>query len=175
MQLLMPRGHFEIEELADKPAFEVLKHATSFLKGHWWISAGTLLGLERENQLLPHDTDIDIGMIGELEDVNFLPKEYEPVRIVIGDNAKLHQVVYRHKPTNILFDVYMMYEKDGKYGTQGEKGWNLRTKELVDALSTKEYLGYTFPVPHDIDAYLTEWYGDWRTPIKNYKTTWLKK
>jgi phosphorylcholine metabolism protein LicD len=174
MKLLHPNGYFEIKELVDKPAFEVLKEASSYMKGHWWISAGTLLGLERENQLLPHDTDIDIGHLGEIEDINFLPDTYVPVRIVIGDNAKLHQVVYMHTPTQILFDVYMMYDKDGKYGTQGEKGWNLRTKELVDTLTEKEYLGHTFPVPHDIEAYLTEWYGDWRTPVKNYKTIWQK-
>ena len=49
-----------LQPLEGKPVMEVLLRGLEFLDDYW-LSAGTLLGLERDNEFIPHDTDLDIA------------------------------------------------------------------------------------------------------------------
>lgn len=169
MQVRHPNS-FSMERLEGKDALSVLLDGLSHFQQPYWLSAGTLLGLEREGRFLPHDTDIDVAVRGG-EAVQ-LSKDYIPIRFV--DTDKPMQRAYLHRPTNIIFDIFHYYDIDDKIYNQQEKGSIYRTKSLVEPLVEKEYLGHTFSVPNDIDKYLTEWYGDWRTPVIGGKTEWQK-
>jgi lipopolysaccharide cholinephosphotransferase len=52
----------------------------------------------------------------------------------------------------------------GEYHYQMGTGWARHTFYLKDTfpLSTIEFEGHEFPAPRDVDAYLTNVYGDWR-------------
>lgn len=161
-----------MQPLAGKDAMPVLLDGLQYLKGaHWWLSAGTLLGFERDNGFIGWDTDLDIAVLGEFEPN--LPKEYKLARTVHDDKGRCHQQAYLHEPSNIIFDIFHWYEhNETKYYTESEKGILTRDKELIDNLTEKEYLGHTFNVPRETDRYLTSWYKDWRVPRPNFKTTW---
>lgn len=162
---------FPFERLEGKDAMAVLLDGLSHFKQPYWLSAGTLLGLERDNQLIPHDTDIDIAVL-ESEEVT-LPDEYKPIRfITLG--GKPMQRAYLHEPTKIIFDIFHYYKYgDVLYNTQ-DAGSIRHLISNIFPLRVKEYLGHKFCVPTDIDAHLTEWYGDWRTPVEGGKTEWVK-
>lgn len=40
--------------------------------------------------------------------------------------------------------------------------------DLVLPLATLDVEGISYPVPHDVDSYLTYRYGDWRTPTDQW-------
>jgi phosphorylcholine metabolism protein LicD len=166
--------YFEMMPLVGKEdkALEVLVEGVKHINKPWWISAGTLLGFERNGNFIPYDTDIDIATIGEtkLE----LPSDFELIRTATDYHGRLHQQAYMHNPTNIIFDVFHYYEHDeNTYYTESEKGKIFRSRELLDNLTTKTYRGVEMGVPTKIDEYLTEWYGEWRIP-KQEKTIWKK-
>ena len=52
----------------------------------------------------------------------------------------------------------------GEYHYSLGIGWPKSTffKKDIFPLSKARFEGYEFPVPHDMDAYLTNVYGDWR-------------
>ena len=63
--LLMVKNHlpFTISPLKGKHAEKTLSKGMSCLSDYTaWLSAGTLLGFYRDCRLIPHDTDIDIGL-----------------------------------------------------------------------------------------------------------------
>lgn len=153
------------------PLEVLLKGLSHFKDREYWLSAGTLLGFHRDGGFIPYDTDIDIAVFGD-EEIN-LPPEFKKLRFIdIG--GKPMQRAYVYQPTNVIFDIFHYYEDgDQIYNTQ-EKGTIKRTAALVKPLIKKQYLGHEFTVPNDIDAYLTEWYGDWRTPVVGGKTEWQK-
>jgi hypothetical protein len=162
---------FTVEQLAGKNPLEVLLDGLKYINQDYWLSAGTLLGFERDDNFIPHDTDIDVAVIGTQEVA--LPTEYRLIRKIDDDELPM-QRAYIHEPTNIIFDIFH-YHIDGDqiYNTQ-EQGTIRRSLKLVKPLDTKLYLGHRFNVPNDIDKYLTEWYGDWRTPVIGGKTEWVK-
>lgn len=171
MSINVKHWRFRVEPLEGKDVLSVLLDGLKYIDGKHWLSAGTLLGLERDGGFIPHDTDIDIAVIGP-EEIK-MGEDYEPIRFVTKDDKPM-QRAYIHKPSNIIFDIFHYYEKEDKiYNTQ-EQGSIYRSKHLIEPLSIKSYLGHKFSVPNDVNAYLTEWYGDWRTPVRNGKTEWVR-
>ncbi len=169
MKITSPNS-YPFEPLSGKKPLEVLLDGLSYFgERNYALSAGTLLGLERDGDFIPQDTDIDIEVIGA-EEVT-LPDYYLPIRFV--DDDKPMQRAYLHKPTNIIFDIMHYYPDGDEVYNRSEKGYIRRSKRFSEPFGQKTYMGHLFSVPNDIDAYLTEWYGDWRTP-RQEKTKWIK-
>lgn len=169
-----PTPKFSMDKLEGKPVMDTLLRGLEFLD-EYWLSAGTLLGLERDNEFIPHDTDLDIAVLGHWDRSRLPADEFYPIRLC--EFAGKHtQSAYMHRPTNIIFDVFHYWPVEGedKLINVQSHGRIIHTRSLIEPLATKEYLGHEFMVPADIDGHLTEWYKDWRTPRPGAKTEWVK-
>jgi len=130
----------------------------------FFLVSGTLLGCIRENTLLGHDKDIDIGIWREIS-----PKIIEKIIIQSGlfeMQAIRSEHVLRIKHVNqVAIDIFYHYKEESNYWHGGVKlKWNNTPFTLID----HEFLGDTFKIPEDHNLYLTENYGDWKTPKKDF-------
>lgn len=125
----------------------------------WWVMDGLCLSLVRSGSLEPWQLDLDIGVwdIGEARQVlmeagwpqlEYAPNQFKSVK-------KLDVAGHRRDGDR----VYVDYLFGVTYGFSGH---------LFDRFGTVEALGRTFPTPHPVGDYLTEHYGDWRTPVKTW-------
>lgn len=173
---VIPIDHrpYSLDPMERKDPLSTLLEGIKILEGkHWWLSAGTLLGLYRDKGFIPHDTDIDVAVLGDI-DREGLGKDFELVRSVTERDGRHMQSAYIHLPSMIIFDI-LHYWPDGEdYYTESEKGKLFRPTSIIDKLGTLEHGGHEFPVPGDVEYYLELWYGDWRTPRTGGKTNWIK-
>lgn len=153
-----------------RPLQVLVSGAGCLMPYHWWLSAGTLLGFERENWFIEGDTDIDVGVLGNIDRRVFNDK-FDIVRTV-DDGARQMQTVFLDVEQKILFDILHYWPDEEYYYVLGQDGRIKRERYLIDTIKYKNYLNVLWPVPGDIDAYLTAWYGDWRVPVTGGKTQW---
>ncbi|MCG5529706.1 hypothetical protein LRD18_02300 [Halorhodospira halochloris] len=147
----------------------------------WTALSGTFLGLFREGDFLAHDFDIDLGLPAQDTDLgrmrNILKNsgrfesvhtEYQyrlrvsPAGIRITSVPVLVKAVHR---TGIAVDFSLLHQEEGVWwhGSKAHR-WDHTPQEFVDyRLRGIRILG-----PRDGDRYLTECYGDWRTPVRNF-------
>jgi phosphorylcholine metabolism protein LicD len=150
-----------MEALGNKPHLdETLLDA---LKGipNYWLSAGTALGLYRDGDFIPSDTDIDIEMW--VDDEYKLPERFS--RYVVQDSKGMKgQRAYIDTRNNVIFDIYF-YEKKGDMAVSplhSRLKFPAKWFENKKKLPTK-YGELYFPNP--IEEYLEHRYGKlWQTP-----------
>ncbi|MGM8930647.1 hypothetical protein [Salinicola halophyticus] len=132
----------------------------------FFLVSGTLLGCIREGTILGHDTDIDVGLMPDVS--------MKSLRNAIKHSSrfKLQEIVsentlYVIHPNGVKIDLFRHYEENGKLYHGGIKcrWWN-SPFQLVKA----DFLDNSYWIPEDTDTYLTENYGDWRTPVVNFET-----
>ncbi len=142
-----------------------------------FMMSGVLLGYLREGQLLPHDKDLDLGLIG-------WEQQFEVAQALLSTGHYHVSWRYLRGAQTFLFDVvdlkygvaidffffhpkadHLLHGIDYKYGfTQ-----NLRFSPFE--LTEVDFLGDRFWIPDNADQNLTENYGDWRTPQSSYVVT----
>jgi hypothetical protein len=138
----------------------------------YWLSAGTLLGIHRDNCLIPHDTDIDVEVLGPTNVPEVVEAMTELDLLVIRTHEdKGHiQVAFEDPTNNVIFDVYTFYE-EGENLVSGYGLWY--PKVHFQNLTTINFDGASFPCP-DPDWYCEFRYGEgWKTP-KNKKGNWMR-
>ena len=157
------------------------------------LEAGTLLGIVRENRLLPWDNDVDITITEKYEKKllrnrwSFWLKGYRfYVRRYKRDTGpfKRGQVrIIRIQTRRLIFvkdmsllDIFIKRPiGDEYYWTVDVKRPVLKAtpKHFYDEIKTLEFEGKHYSVPQDTEGYLAYHYGkDWRTPVKtwNFRT-----
>jgi len=136
-------------------------------------TSGTLLGWQREGDILYNDNDIDIALVPD-DDINLAKK-------IIFDNPryKLNQFTPKTSSyfamtdqlTGIAVDILGMWENNNSF----EYGWLLpgqykkHSRILIliftpFTLIQDQWNKQTFWRPENVHLFLTELYGDWRTP-----------
>lgn len=128
-----------------------------------FLVSGTLLGLVRDQELMPHDYDIDLGLLpgaGTADDV---------VRSVGGlsgyeVNSQEWKVVVTGA-NGFAVDIFVHYERDGLiwHGSDIHEWWNTPFE-----LERAELHGVPVWIPDRPEQYLTENYGVWDRPIAFY-------
>lgn len=151
---------------------------------NWYIISGTFLGYYRENGFLSHDYDMDFGInydeINFEEFINiinnmtkFTLKKIDYGEIVSRIDNKL---IIEKKPflvkilhdTGIDIDIFIHYI-DGKnrWHASNFQTWNNTEFGLKEGI----FEGVNIKYPDNEERYLTENYGDWKTPKKEFNCT----
>jgi phosphorylcholine metabolism protein LicD len=153
------------------------------------LEAGTLLGVVREQRLLPWDTDVDITVTGEHVDALLALRHriwgagyrtrVRRHRSAVGpcepDAPRVLKVQTRRWllfKDQGLMDIFVKYRADDRYHwVIGDRDpvWKQAPAHFYARTTRRVFDGYAFSVPEDSEGYLAYHYGpDWRTPV----TTW---
>ena len=154
------------------------------------LEAGTLLGIVRENRLLPWDNDIDITITRQFEDQ--LLKSLRKIRLLglkvqakyynrdlkYFKKGELRIIKIKHKSplkffkTDVILDIFIKRKIDKEYyWTVGVKAPVLKSvpEKFYDYHTKIEFEGKNYSVPEDYKGYLENHYGkDWRIPVKEW-------
>ena len=166
-------------------ALRDLSQALPLAQWPWYVISGTFLGLHREGGFLAHDYDIDIGI--NAEDINidalitalgayprFATKKVDlHIEITQDKQGKLHlrkvpalmKLIHKN---GLNLDIFIHHTENGRcwHGSIIHR-WENTPFTLVK----RELEGVTVQAPADADRYLTENYGAWRTPVKEFDCT----
>jgi len=135
---------------------------------HWVIMGGIVLGYARYNDIMPWDTDVDIGIFGEVSDgewqIIVQNLRFQGFRQVIVQKADF---TYCFRKTNL--DLWL-YHKTGDYyeafppTTPGLKF--IEKAMWYDEPQMVQFVGDEYPMPNYINDYLDCRYGrGWETHI----------
>ena len=140
--------------------------------GRYWATAGTLLGICRENDLIAHDGDIDFGMhIADYDEalVPLLRSHGFRLRRTLGSVENGLILKFLHGRTKV--DIFFFYPEGG-----GGRLWHAlsdggRIRAHFPPFRLKPHLfhGTQLYVPDPVEAVLAANYGPgWRTPVKRW-------
>jgi len=139
-----------------------------------FLVSGTLLGYVREGQLLSHDKDIDVGIVGwENQYALCMALQESGLFTISAQFLKGQETFYipiRHNATGMWIDVFVYHPQGEKWVTGVDFFFGYRQTfaftpfELQDI----EFLGVTMKAPVNPELNLTENYGNWRVPDAAY-------
>jgi len=152
------------------------------------LEAGTLLGIVRENRLLPWDNDVDITITEKdqkkllwnrwrfwLKGYRFYVRHYKrdagPFKKGMLRIVKIQTRRYIFVKDLGLLDIFIKRPiNDDYYWTVGVRKPVLKSvpKKFYDELGEIEFEGRKYSVPRNYEDYLEYFYGDWRTTKKDY-------
>ncbi len=174
-----------------KQTESVLSEITRFLYQNdirYWLDFGTLLGIYRDQQLIPWDNDADISIHGDdVEKLNNiktkLPHKY---RLSIRYNRsrwlpghfrvfklKIWYQKYRRlfNRKELHIDIFVKYKKDDYYYWIGSGSPKRVAAYYHDTLQILRWKSEKYSIPNDVGNYLKELYGDWQTPRKIFDSS----
>ncbi len=147
-----------------------------------FVLSGTFLGLVREGDFLPHDYDLDIGVMAEAcaadelhalltADGRFSAAKWEIMTSFERDaRGEWHiqkrpvLLKLRHQD-GIMVDIFLHYREEAViwHGSRLYR-WDNSPFDLIPY----RLAGGTVMGPRDADRYLTENYGNWRVPVTSF-------
>lgn len=130
----------------------------------FFLVSGTLLGCIRENKLLGHDKDIDVGVWSDIQTDKIITHVKKSGLFYI--QASRSDLALRIKHVNgTAIDIFLHFREDDNYWHGGSKlKWNNTPFTLIK----HNFLGKDFLIPAEYDLYLTENYGDWKIEKSNF-------
>ena len=166
----------------------LLHDITTFLRKNnlsYWLESGTLLGIYRDNQLLPDHANVDLG-ISDHDMNRFLalfPKLGLKYRLKkMGNLSGRQWITGPFSRFNILrlweanLDTVSRVVITVKYRHGDHFRWiDFRSCKYIDAhfyekLDRVRFNQSEYPIPSDIEKYLTKRYGHWQTVNKFYQS-----
>ncbi|MCK4796964.1 MAG: LicD family protein [Spirochaetes bacterium] len=186
------RNYYQKEVRLEGKNLEIIKSLLAdtikLLEKHginYWLDCGTLLGIIRDNALIPWDHDADIGISSEyvpqvLRILKMLPAKYRvslrhdytgrlpgtlrTIRIKLLKNKPLRLLGYRE----LHLDIYIKYKFNNYYY------WiEMKTPKRVhvnyhDRLDHILWNNKKYAIPSNVEQYLTARFGNWRKPQESY-------
>ncbi|MEO7421033.1 MAG: hypothetical protein ABIU87_01400 [Ornithinibacter sp.] len=176
-------GDFNLDDA--RSALADLAAALPVPRWKWYVISGTFLGLVREGGFLAHDYDVDVGITYDAEtmpamiatlaaDPRFVVKKVDDAQSVVREHDGRYAVeralalVKLIHTSGINVDVFV-HHPSGEMMWHGSSlhQWENTAFDLAPyTVGGVDVLG-----PADADRYLTENYGDWRTPVTDFNCT----
>ncbi|MDE7173220.1 MAG: tetratricopeptide repeat protein [Helicobacter sp.] len=183
----LPKAAPKLQDFMDpetgKKGLLAIKRTLDELGVPFLLVAGTILGIYRDGDLLPHDKDVDLGLpwgIPRAELIHTVCKYNFACNYTEEDiNGEKGQwnISIVHIPTGTTIDFFFLKpEGDTIVGGIHKNGKTLYTKTTNTGRMQLDYAGTTFWTFGKLDSYLGELYGaGWRTPQANYNTLILSE
>lgn len=180
----------EIAEIALKMLLETCK-AFDNNRLNYILEGGTLLGIIRENRLLPWDNDLDLTIKSSDLDkllkarrelwkkgfrtrIRYYQEDVGPFKKGQVKIMKIQTRKFFFFKGFTLLDVFVKTRVDDKYfWTVGGKNIVLKSApaKFYEELKEIEFNGYLYSVPKDVEDYLEYRYGKWQEPKKDWNYT----
>ena len=183
-------GHHNLEGKNLKNALKLLERIITCLDNNnvnYWLEGGTLLGVVRENRLLPWDNDMDISVketeyekliacIPQIKKLGYRVKtkcfdqDDAPFKKGIIRIIKVRTRRFFFFRGTVCLDIFIKFKKEDAYY------WIVKdTTKSVPARFYREMIPWPFNnrdyvIPKAYDSYLTHRYGNWRIPVKEWNT-----
>lgn len=139
-----------------------------------FLVSGTLLGYVREGQLLAHDKDIDVGIVGWENQYNLCMALQESGLFTVSTQflkgKDTYYIAIKHNDTGMWIDVFV-YHPQGSHWVTGVDfffGYRQTFAFTPFELQEIEFLGVKMQAPANAELNLTENYGNWRVPDASY-------
>lgn len=136
----------------------------------WAINGGVVLGYARYKDVMPWDTDIDIGIFGDItidqwETLLELLKTHG-----FKKNGEIND--FAHFFRNVVLDLHVFHKENSFYVCRPEpyKHRYLEKAKWFDEIQLVDFLDDRYPMPNFIEDFLDAHYGySWKTNvIKNH-------
>lgn len=164
---------------------------------HYYVDAGTLLGIYRDDALIPWDDDLDIAVsskdtdtveqslgevLADLKRVTQFDWVYEKHYsqcdfggVKKGDLRSFKLRCLEEVSTFPMLDIFIKYISGEVMDyVIASRGLTMPSRHLLAPLFQYSFRGQIIPLPHEPDRYLELHYGDWKTPVKNWNLSMLK-
>lgn len=185
-------GNLKLEGPLALKAEKMLKDVCSLLEENnilYTLEGGTLLGIVRDNKLLPWDNDLDITTtqdftsqliklkwkvwfkLGYKMRVKYYKKDVPPfkkgeLRIIKIQVRKLYFL-----KAYTLMDIFVKKEVNDQYfWTVGIKKPVLKSvpSHFYKEFKSHSFNDHTYSIVKNHDEYLSLRYGEWKVPVKEY-------
>ncbi len=186
----MPSSHTPLKGNKRQQAVELLLTVTGILDSNnipYHLEGGTLLGLARDGQLIPWDTDIDISIcsdhystaasaLKQLKKSRWRVKTRSMKEKGICWNANSPRIIKiknRHPyipilPGDLCLDIFIKYsDKQYTYWKAGEHIMRVN-REFYQGCDSITFMGCRLKTPNNYQQYLSLKYGDWKTPQQDW-------
>jgi hypothetical protein len=174
-------------------ALKMLKDVTQILENEgipYILDGGTLLGIVRENRLLPWDTDLDAAVRGEHAKRVFAvrwrmwlagyrtrirryKKDMGPFKKGMPRLLRIQTRKFFFFKDVSLMDIFFKTLFDNEYfWVVDDKRPVLKScpRDYYERLSKIDFNGKAYSVPQDYKGYLTNHYGDWQVVKKDWNS-----
>jgi len=132
---------------------------------------GTLLGHLRDKGFIEHDWDVDLGLLEEdIPKRGLLTKGMEE-RGHVFDNETEHGIIFRDETSPLHLDLWYFFREGDSMVTRihnrekNELYTFTFSRDIFDSFEKARFLDtIEVLIPCKPEKFLTEHYGDWRTP-----------
>jgi len=174
-------------------ALKMLYDVTEILDEHkipYILDGGTLLGIVRENRLLPWDTDLDLAitdayakalfavrwkmwMKGYRTRIRWYWKDMGPFKKGMPRLLRIQTRKFFFFKDVSLMDIFIKTRFDEEYCwvvSDKQPMLKFSPRDFYENLTQIEFIRKKYSLPSDYTGYLTYHYGDWKVVKKDWDT-----